>query len=1305
MLLGMLMLGALGDRQPTTGKIIDEDMPTGKIAGPTRPLADDVSPPAEPVKLIFIHHSCGGNWLADIGEHEQAGGLAQTLMTQNYFVSATNYGWSVEGDAIGDRTDIGNWWEWFRGPNSGDYLNALYNEFGQHIGGFGDWTRMADPDPTQENEIIMFKSCYPNSNLQGDPTATPPSIDSNPLRGEPWDGGNHTVANAKGIYIDLLNYFATRQDKLFIVITAPPVQDDTWADNARAFNTWLVNDWLDSYAHKNVAVFDFYNVLTSNGGNYDVNDYGWDTGNHHRVVTTTLPVTIEYITDQGGNVAAYPTGGSDNHPSGAGNRKATGEFVPLLNVYYNRWHGTAPPPEPTLRLTAPNGGESWQVGSQHEIAWASTGTIANISLAYSTDGFGTSTVITSSTPNDGSYTWTVPNDSSTTVRVRVASVVSPTIRDESDANFAIVSGASTESYTFQADITPSNATEPVTYAWSPEPASGQGTARVTYAWAPGTYSISVAATNCGGTFTDAHGVTVGTTVNNLAHGSPKVSDRAAATATFQDGVSPSTSYTGTRDVIVARDDNVAANANLGGLEHLETFFYDEEHRRSLMRWDISSLPSEITVNAASLELYRYGGDAEPPDMEVVLYRLTQTWTEGTGHELQPGSSYVPDGATWLTATEGVAWTTPGGAYDATELDQATLPADFARGWVRLDATAAVRAWVTGSVPNYGLLLRPESGAAYHYFHSRECVTPTLRPRLIVTYTTGTPAPTLQISAPTGDTSWPVSSTQQIQWTATGTITGVNLSYSLGDGFTPIASNVANVVGHNSYDWTTPPTATTSAKVRVESVISPTAVFDVSDAFILTGTVVPSYTVYLPCALRHYPSQAPSCPYPLTGVSIRGPLTQAPPSGDLVQPGDLSYLGAFRLPGGDTPPQTFAYGGNAMTFNPDGDAGNGSLFIMGHDRQADGGLPDGGQVAELRIPEPVDADHVSDLNTAEFIQNFANVAAGYFTELEEQPRTGMTYLNHALTGPKIHISWGQHHEPDTPLPTYAWFNPTLSTPDLQGLWFIGEQNYYSLNGYMFEIPASWADAHAGGRYLGTGRAMDGGWGGMGPSLFAYRPWQADGSPEISGTHLAETTLLLYEDTQVNGDIVRNALEGHQHPDEWEGGAWLTTASGKSAVLFAGNKGTGAKYWYGYRNPAGPEYPCVNAVAAAEFTACRLADGSPCPPEDMEECEGHTSAKGWWCARFEARFILYDPADLAAVAAGTMDSWAPQPYAHVNIGEHLFYNPAGVEVPLLGEGIQRRFLLGGATYDRVNQRLYVLELFADGAKPIAHVWHVG
>ena len=145
---------------------------------------------------------------------------------------------------------------------------------------------------------------------------------------------------------------------------------------------------------------------------------------------------------------------------------------------------------------------------------------------------------------------------------------------------------------------------------------------------------------------------------------------------------------------------------------------------------------------------------------------------------------------------------------------------------------------------------------------------------------------------------------------------------------------------------------------------------------------------------------------------------------------------------------------------------------------------------VSIPAPAIADNPAGLPQAAFIQGFHDVTAGYFTELEEIPKVGMQYLNHPATGPKIHLGWGQHLQlPD--VPSHAWFNPTLGTPDLQGVWFIGYQDLYSTNGYMFDIPTSWADAHAQSRYLATGRMRDGGQGGMGPTLFAYRPWLPDG----------------------------------------------------------------------------------------------------------------------------------------------------------------------------------------------------------------------
>lgn len=259
---------------------------------------DDTTPPPGVVKLVFIHHSSGENWLND-----ENGGLGRALGDNNYFVSDTNYGWGP--DAIGDRTDIVNWQEWFRSAESPHYMTALFSESGQN----SPYVRTLS-DPGGENTVILFKSCFPNSFLEGNPNDSATA------------GNGLTVSNAKYIYNDLLKYFITRPDKLFIIITAPPVQDPSLADNARAFNTWLVNDWLEEnqYPYTNVAIFDFFNVLTGEN-------------NHHRYNQGA----IEYITDQSGNTSAYPSASDDDHPSAQGNRKAATEFLPLLNIYYHRW--------------------------------------------------------------------------------------------------------------------------------------------------------------------------------------------------------------------------------------------------------------------------------------------------------------------------------------------------------------------------------------------------------------------------------------------------------------------------------------------------------------------------------------------------------------------------------------------------------------------------------------------------------------------------------------------------------------------------------------------------------------------------------------------------------------------------------------------------------------------------------------------------------------------------------------------------------------------------------------------------------
>ena len=43
-------------------------------------------------------------------------------------------------------------------------------------------------------------------------------------------------------------------------------------------------------------------------------------------------------------------------------------------------------------------------------------------------------------------------------------------------------------------------------------------------------------------------------------------------------------------------------------------------------------------------------------------------------------------------------------------------------------------------------------------------------------------------------------------------------------------------------------------------------------------------------------------------------------------------------------------------------------------------------------------------------------------------------------------------------------------------------------------------------------------------------------------------------------------------------------------------------------------------------------------------------------------------------------------------------------MLGRSVQRRGRIGTSAFDRTTARLHVLELFADAAKPVVHVFGV-
>ena len=365
-----------------------------------------------------------------------------------------------------------------------------------------------------------------------------------------------------------------------------------------------------------------------------------------------------------------------------------------------------------------------------------------------------------------------------------------------------------------------------------------------------------------------------------------------------------------------------------------------------------------------------------------------------------------------------------------------------------------------------------------------------------------------------------------------------------------------------------------------------------------------------------------------------------------------------------------FSGEALACNPQGDAGGpddgfpGSLFATGHNWTQ--------YVAELSIPAPVIPAGLSveSLNTASMLQDFANVRGHLFDDLEfEIPRAGLAYLapSSGEGAGVLHFCWGQHLQEGETAPSHGYCSPDLSRPEPAGPWRIGDLWNYATTDYLLEVPNDWADRYAPNMRLATGRFRDGGQGGQGPSLVAYRPPDPQ-DPPAPGSVLDALPLLLYGDAYTADSPT---MTDYHHADEWSGAAWLT-AGDRSAVVFVGTKGQG-ECWYGFADgtvwPDEAPYPAV-----------------PPPPNDD---------RGWWSDSFVGQMLFYDPADLARVAQGELGPWDPQPYAVLDVDKWLYHVT----------GSQQKYHLGAASFDRLHGLLYVLETLADEDRPLVHVWRVG
>jgi hypothetical protein len=153
--------------------------------------------------------------------------------------------------------------------------------------------------------------------------------------------------------------------------------------------------------------------------------------------------------------------------------------------------------------------------------------------------------------------------------------------------------------------------------------------------------------------------------------------------------------------------------------------------RSLIQFDLSSIPAEVAVDSAMLNLRgsKWFGSAA---ISTTVYAVSRDWAACE--------------ATWTEAKTDTPWAQPG--CDDTVEDRRPVPeASFATSgaprWYEVDLTDTVQGWVDGTIPNYGLLLMDEQqppGLSLFWLAAKESDRDS-QPKLVVQYHYVGPSPT------------------------------------------------------------------------------------------------------------------------------------------------------------------------------------------------------------------------------------------------------------------------------------------------------------------------------------------------------------------------------------------------------------------------------------------------------------------------------------------------------------------------------------------------------------------------------------
>jgi hypothetical protein len=173
----------------------------------------------------------------------------------------------------------------------------------------------------------------------------------------------------------------------------------------------------------------FITVTSPNGGE------SWAAGSAHDITwnssSSVTEVGIEYSADNGvtwtavvdamENTGTYnwtiPDVNSNNCLIRIGSTK-DGDLSPSDTA--NHVFAITSGSYPYITVLSPNGGESWSVGSSHNITWIGSEISGEVKVEYSADAGASWSSVIEYTDNDGSFSWIVPDSPSAQCLIRIS---------------------------------------------------------------------------------------------------------------------------------------------------------------------------------------------------------------------------------------------------------------------------------------------------------------------------------------------------------------------------------------------------------------------------------------------------------------------------------------------------------------------------------------------------------------------------------------------------------------------------------------------------------------------------------------------------------------------------------------------------------------------------------------------------------------------------------------------------------------------------------------------------------------------